>query len=169
MNKRVIVINGNAGVGKDTLCDLAGKHFKIRNVSSITPIKEIALQNGWDGTKDPKSRKLLSDLKRIFTEYNDLPLKYLFNQYMEFTVSDEEIMFVHIREGNEIDRFKKLIAHPCKTLLITRNKQSDIEWGNASDDNVTKYHYDIIFDNNDTLDIVEEKFVELLNHIMQTL
>ena len=31
MKKATIVINGAGGVGKDTLCDLAAKHIKIRN------------------------------------------------------------------------------------------------------------------------------------------
>ena len=48
MKKAVIVINGAGGVGKDTLCDLAAKHFNVYNVSSITPIKEIASLCGWD-------------------------------------------------------------------------------------------------------------------------
>ena len=32
MNKAVIIINGAGGVGKDTICDLAAKHFKVRNI-----------------------------------------------------------------------------------------------------------------------------------------
>ena len=75
MNKAVIVINGAGGVGKDTLCDLAAKHFKVRNISTITPIKELASMCGWDGRKDDKSRKFLSDMKRLTVEYNDFPNK----------------------------------------------------------------------------------------------
>ena len=32
MNKAVIIINGAGGVGKDTLCSLAEKHFRVRNI-----------------------------------------------------------------------------------------------------------------------------------------
>jgi adenylate kinase len=62
MNKAVIIINGAGGVGKDTICDLAAKHFKVKNISSITPIKELAARCGWGGEKDDKARKFLSDL-----------------------------------------------------------------------------------------------------------
>ena len=46
MKKLAIVINGAGGVGKDTLCDFAAKHYKTLNVSTITPIKEIAADYG---------------------------------------------------------------------------------------------------------------------------
>lgn len=39
MNKIVIIINGVGSVGKDTLCKLASKHFKVRNISSIVTYK----------------------------------------------------------------------------------------------------------------------------------
>ena len=42
MNKTVLVINGAGGVGKDTLCAMAAEKFRVENISSITPIKEIA-------------------------------------------------------------------------------------------------------------------------------
>ena len=41
MKKRVVIINGKGGVGKDTLCNIIGKKYAIRNVSSITPIKKL--------------------------------------------------------------------------------------------------------------------------------
>ena len=81
MKKIVIIINGNGGAGKDTLCDFAGEVYDTMNISAITPIKEIAKANGWNGEKDAKSRKFLADLKQIFVEYNDLPCQYLENEY----------------------------------------------------------------------------------------
>ena len=74
MEKTVIVINGAGGVGKDTLCEFAEKHFRVMNISSITPIKEIAAMCGWGGEKTDKARKFLSDLKALSIEYNDFPI-----------------------------------------------------------------------------------------------
>ena len=56
MKKTVIVINGAGGVGKDTLCDAVALHLPTCNISSITPIKEIARTFGWNGEKYPGFR-----------------------------------------------------------------------------------------------------------------
>lgn len=73
--KAIIVINGRGGVGKDTLCDFVKEKYDdtygVQNISSITRIKEIAKDIGWDGNKDEKGRKFLSDLKKALTEYGD--------------------------------------------------------------------------------------------------
>ena len=81
MEKTVIVINGAGGVGKDTLCEFAEKHFKVMNISSITPIKEIAKMCGWNGEKTDKARKFLSDLKALSIEYNDFPTLWAKEKY----------------------------------------------------------------------------------------
>lgn len=166
MEKIVIIINGVGGAGKDTLCDLAAKHYKVKNISAITPIKNIAKEYGWNGEKDAKSRKFLSDLKRVFIEYNDLPTKYLYNQYVEFLESKNEILFVHIREKEEIDKFKKLVDIRCITLLIDRQIANIEKWGNASDDEVKKYKYDFCFENNKSLSEIEQEFVSFLHTLL---
>ena len=95
--KKVIVINGRGGVGKDTLCEFAAKRYKVMNISSITPIKELAMQIGRDGAKDLRSRKFLSDLKQLTSEYNDYPNNYLLRKCREFEKSEYELLFVHSR------------------------------------------------------------------------
>jgi len=169
MVKLVLIINGKGGVGKDTLCDFAGKYFIVRNISSITPIKQIALQNGWDGTKDAKSRKLLADLKKAFTEYNNLPCSYLCKEYETFLDSEEQIMFVHIREGEEIDKFRQKVKLPCAAILITREQMQNISWGNDSDDKVDCYHYDYEYCNNKPLEEAGEDFVRFIENIYRDL
>lgn len=167
MNKVAIVINGAGGVGKDTLCELAAKHFKVKNISSITPIKEIAALCGWDGRKDNKARKFLSDLKNLCVEYNNYPTLWAKAQYDEFLLSDEEIMFVHIREPEEIEKFVLATGGAAKTLLVRGGKRmSNEKYGNVSDDGVENYSYDYYFLNENTLDLAEREFVELLGGII---
>lgn len=168
MEKIVIIINGVGGAGKDTICELAAKHYKVKNISAITPIKDIAKNYGWNGEKDARSRKFLSDLKRVFIDYNDLPTKYLYGQYREFLESKNEILFVHIREKEEIEKFKKLVNIRCKTLLIDRQNIEVEKWGNASDDEVKNYQYDLYFENNRSLSEIEQKLVSFLSLLLTT-
>lgn len=164
MKKLVIVINGKGGTGKDTLCNFVSQNYKTMNVSSIDPIKDMAKIIGWDEAKDKKSRKLLSDLKRIATEYNDYPTQYILKKYVEFLDSDYEILFVHIREPEQIHLFCKKIGYKALTLLIRRKMEVEI-FGNSSDDDVEKYHYDYIYNNDKPLFQAENDFMNFFRNI----
>ena len=159
--KKVIVINGRGGAGKDTLCGLAAETYRVRNVSSITPIKNIAGQVGWEGGKEDRDRKFLADLKQLVTEYNDFPNEYLLAQCREFMSTDEELMFVHIREPEQIAHFVATAGCGVLTLLIRRDTGKEL-YGNAADDNVEKYSYDLIYENNKPLEEAGEDFRRFL-------
>ena len=171
MIKTVIIINGAGGVGKNTLCDITDKYYSTFNTSAITPIKEIAKQLGWDGQKEAKDRKLLADLKQPSIEYNDLPTKYLYEQFEKF-VQDEfdQIMFMHIREPEEIDKIKDKIKETDNvrviTLLVKRDSTRN-EWGNEADDSVAKYSYDFTYNNNKELKEVEGDFIDFLQDVIK--
>jgi len=167
MNKIVIVINGAGGVGKDTLCELAAKHLRVKNISSITPIKEIAAACGWNGQKDDKSRKFLADLKELCVQYNDYPTAWALSQYQDFLKSDDEVMFVHIREPKEIAKFVNATGGAAKTLLVRGGERMRRSvYGNAADDGVENYSYDYYFINEKSLDEAEVDFVALLTKIL---
>ena len=171
MKKTVFVINGSGGVGKDTLCEMASKRFKVYNVSSITPIKEIALSCGWDGEKTDKARKFLSDLKLLTTEFNDFPTEWIYKRYLEFLDGEYELMFVHIREGAEIEKFVRKTDGEAKTLLIRGGerfaKTRTGAYGNASDDLVENYNYDYYFVNDKSLEETEECFCRFIAEITE--
>lgn len=168
MKKLVIIINGAGGVGKDTLCDLSGKYFKVKNVSSIDPVKKIAKEAGWKGEKTPEARRFLAELKRILIEYNDTPVRYLIEKYKEFIDSDEEILYCHIREPEEIEKFKGYVVTDCMTLLIKRDTGVET-WGNTADDEVENFNYDCIYNNNFILKDTEKYFYELLKDKIESL
>lgn len=168
MKKVTLVINGAGGVGKDTLCDLAAKHIKIRNISTITPIKEIAAMAGWDGRKDDKSRKFLADLKALSVAYNDFPTKWALTVRDEFMTTDEEMLIVHIREPEEIAKFVRATDNEAKTLLVrggSRVKRNN-KYGNDADDCVENYFYDYYFDNDKSFADAERDITELFRNII---
>ena len=150
-----------------TLCDFAAKHFKTKNISSITPIKEIASRCGWSGKKDDKSRKFLADLKRLTVDYNDLPTRWALEEYKAFLSSDEQVMFVHIREPEEIEKFVRATDGAAKTLLVRGGvRMRRTEYGNAADDEVENYAYDYYFVNDRPLDETEENVKALFADIL---
>ena len=166
MKKRIIVINGKGGVGKDTLC-LSLQGHRVRNISSITPIKEIAAMHGWNGEKDLKSRRFLAELKRVFTEYNDLPNRYLIEQAQQFLRSEDEVLFVHIREADQIEAFVRGVGGDCITLLVRRELPEVAGgYGNRADDDVENYPYDVIFDNNRPLEESTQAFAALIGQLL---
>lgn len=169
MNK-LIIINGKPKSGKDQFVKFFKKHSnkKVNNLSTVDEVKKIAKKMGWNGEKDYKSRKLLSDLKKIWTEYNDGIFKNLCNFIDN---ESDSITFIHSREPEEIKRFKEKYQDYCTTLLIKRKdpwykKLKNVflkkqVFGNYSDDNVEKYDYDEIFYNDSNLKNFESKVKDL--------
>lgn len=165
MQKQVFIINGAGGVGKDTICSCAAQYFRVCNISSITPILEVAKAGGWDGEKTLAARRLLSRLKEVFTEYNDLSFQYCIKQYQAFEQSADEILFLHVREPKEIHRLKQYIGSSCRTLLIRRPDVSSQHYGNHSDDDVESYAYDLYFDNLPPLETLPERVKKFFEKI----
>ena len=84
MKKTFFIVNGKGRSGKDTVCNIASMICKTRNISSITPILNIARAGGWNGEKTDEARRLLSRLKKVFTEFNDLSYGYCIEQVEKF-------------------------------------------------------------------------------------
>lgn len=155
MDKKVIIINGTGGSGKDTFVQFCSEFANVTNISSVDKVKEAAkILVGWNGEKDEKSRKLLVDLKQLSINYNDAPTKYVEEQYDLFQKSDSEYLFIHIREISEIKKIKKMLK--AKTLLVV-NPRIALITSNESDGNVYKYNYDYIIENNGTLEDLKLK------------
>ena len=155
-NKKIFVINGPAGSGKDTFIELVNKYIIAVNVSSVDKIKKIATQMGWDGiSKTEKDRKFLSDLKKITSEYCDLSFEYLKERVKQFQTPPNlgMCLFLHIREPEEIERAVK--EFKAETILVTRDSVKQIT-SNTSDANVYNYNYDYTITNNGTIEALNQ-------------
>lgn len=167
----IVIINGAPRVGKDTVCQIAeeilGKKF-CHSLSSIDEIKRIALIGGWNGEKNPRSRKFLSDLKDLFSKFNDMPfntiinkVKEIMDEYDYYDIKENSyIIFIHVREPEEILRLvTKLNAI---TLLIKRENNEIIS--NHADSLVNDYTYDYTILNTGTLDELKKQVHQFLNY-----
>ena len=168
---KVVIVNGMPESGKTTfehMCeDIIGSEMCLI-YSTIDPIKQIATTIGWDGTKTPRNRKFLSDLKDLLTEYNDYSLNAVKNQIEKFENglklfemnSLPHVAFIDCREPGEIEKLKRQLN--AVTLLVQRPGVK-MEFSNHADAEVMNYTYDCIIENNGSLDGLREKAEVFLN------
>ena len=169
----VVVINGYPRTGKTTFtdicCEIAFPYGK--NLSTVDFIKEIATLAGWDGTKDEKNRKFLSDLKKLMTDWNEVPMKKLeddMKDHMaELAFNDfdpgKAIFFVHCREPEEI---QKLVDEFNAVTVIVCRDDVEEKLSNDSDKNVELFPYDVMVKNNSSiqhLELAAKTFMEGLH------
>jgi len=182
--KKIVVINGSGEAGKDTFVMFFKENIYHRkivdgyiigdtyNISSVDKVKEIARKMGWNGTKDNTGRKFLSDLKDIWTEYNDGPFRSIITS-VNFHLSKSNktplqkmydgIFFLHIREPHEIQKIKDFYEDECTTLLIRRHQN---DFTNHADSNVENYEYDYIVENYGTLDDLKKSVDKFINRVI---
>jgi len=141
----IIIINGQGGSGKDQFIEYVQEEFDfgmVNNLSSVDRVKEAAELLGWDSVKDEHGRLFLSELKKLSTEFYNGPISYLV-EFIDVLPKTHHI-FVHIREPEEIDKFKSWYPD-AKTMLVERFGERVL--GNVSDDRVANYNYDYYVDN----------------------
>jgi len=172
----IIIINGVAESGKDTFIEIFKRTYytTVYNFSTINKIKEIAKELGWKGTKTDKDRKFLSNLKDLWTNYNNGPFNYILD-VVKNTIGDyyldecNSFVFIHCREPKEILKLKNYFIkmsksrskyNGCivKTLLLKRNKKNIPN--NHADMYVENYNYDYIVKNNGTLEELKEQVIK---------
>lgn len=168
---KLICINGQGGVGKDTFVSYCGyEEDGIYNFSMVDGVKRVAQSLGWTGGKELKDRKFLSDLKDLSSDYSDFPFSFTLeniqttiNNYKHYNkTTDNIICFIHTREPKDIKRW--VDEYDAKTLLI-RRESVEGSYGNHADDSVFDVDYDYIIENNGSLYVLKEKANLFINKI----
>ena len=169
---KYFIINGKPRSGKDTFVNFCleelGAFGKL--ISTVDFVKKIATECGWDGTKDLKNRKFLSDLKDLLTNWGDVPYKKTLQEIDMFKfdldywdVSDKGVVFIMCRESKEIERFEQELN--AKSVLIRRASVEFEQQSNHADSEVLNHKYDYIIENNGTIDELKEKAKEFLKNL----
>lgn len=173
---KIVIVNGAPGSGKTTfeyfVKKKMGAYCETR--STIDLVKEIALfYADWNGEKDLKSRKFLSDLKRLLVKFNNVPFndivryKDIWEDELEQygVINHPHVLLVDSREPEEIKLFKDKLN--AVTLLIRRADAENQETSNESDANVLNFDYDWVIENNGSLEDLEQKTVDFLDLIFE--
>lgn len=174
---RIFIVNGAPGSGKTTFENFVAGYIddwyskgytEVRDClifSTIDYVKEIATKCGWDGTKDDKSRKFLSDLKDLLTNFNDSPFQNIIKKVRDLPIymyHDSTLIFIDCREPKEI---KRLCSELDAQSLLIRRPGLEIQASNHADAEVENYTYDIIIENDGSLCELRDKAYEFLKNI----
>lgn len=157
MNK-LIIINGVAGVGKDTFVGLVKKYSKhnVINRSVISPVKKALFDLVGNYVKTDEYRSLLSKTCDLWEKHNDGPVSWSIREYASISNnSNGNIMFLHCREPNRISEISNVIGDDCETLLIDTKSRIKHVPQNESDKNVRGYDYDYVINNDGSIEALE--------------
>lgn len=169
----VFIINGRPGAGKDTFVKFLQDLYKgnVYNHSTVDSIKKIYKICGWNGEKTRHDRKVLSDLKDYMSQKIDLSFYEISEKISELTkkveVGNEDLLlFIHIREPEEIERVIKQFPG-TQSILISRPKKGKKQNNlNHADANVNRFEYDHYIQNNEGLTEFKKtaaKFLETIS------
>lgn len=172
---KCVVCNGMPEVGKTTFEDLCIKELGVygHRYSTIDSVKRVARACGWDGEKNSESRKYLSDLKDLLSNWLDYSFRNVMSychtiefQLSQFDMQDKTAyIFIDSREPEEIQRFKEELG--AITLLIRRPSQEKESYSNHADSEVLNYDYDYTIYNDGTIEDLKSKaksfIIELQN------
>ena len=169
---KVIVVNGPAQVGKDTFVNFCLEELEPYGsaMSTVDFIKELAVDCGWNGEKDPMSRKYLSDLKQIFTDWLDTPMNKVKKEInnlrlksIQYNLPDERFcLFVHCREPKEIARMAFELG--AITVLVD-SAAAKLVTSNQSDLGIYNYDYDYVIHNDGSLDDLKNQAKYFINKL----
>lgn len=127
-------------------------------LSTIDLVKDLARRAGWNGEKTPEARKGLSQMKDILTVWLDAPVKDI-DRTIRLTMNDFEsrgadidnlVFFINVREPYEIARLAE--KYGARTIRLKRDAVDNLPTSNHSDAEVDFYNYDIVIENNGTLE-----------------
>lgn len=167
-----IIVGGFPRSGKSTFVsyckETLGALYTL-DVSTVDLVKWLAAQAGWDGTKTPKNRKFLSDLKQLLIEWNDIPYKDVIKNAKNaravlnsYGITHTLYVFVQCREPEEIQKFVDRVG--AHTVFISRKDHEKPT--NESDIATRRYNYETtIFNDGDLnqLKLCAQAYVKSLN------
>lgn len=172
MKKNIVLINGKARSGKDTVAKMLKEHFESTGLSvAINPnaqaVKEIALSIfDWNGLKYTRGRQLLLDITQA--GYNYDPFFWENKNDQRMTGSDIYII-PDWRYKSTFNYFSQM--NNVITINVTNeNRESIGELNNhSSETGLDDFMFDYFIDNNGSLEDLQEQVKVLQKYILHDL
>jgi len=178
VRKAAVVINGYPSSGKDTACRYVIQHLKRKGwrgntISSVDPVRNMLRSMGVPvDNKTQKIRDLMAEVQFALNRYEWFPIQMSAGQVTSW-LSEENtpgLCFVHIRETDAITRFRALLADTqieTYTLFVDRKKAARGDFTNAADREVETVLYDVVIDNNTTMDDLHDRCARFAERIVE--
>lgn len=167
-----IIVGGFPRSGKSTFVsycqEIIGENYTL-DISTVDLVKSLAVKAGWDGTKTPKNRKFLSDLKQLLIEWDDVPYKDVIKtaqtkrtELDTYGITHTLYVFVQCREPEEIQKFVDRVG--ARTVFVSRKDHEKPT--NESDIATRRYNYEATIFNDGDLDqltLCAQAYIKSLN------
>lgn len=165
---QVFAVNGYPRSGKGSFVEFVKLIAKLKynlvisSTSMIDPIKTLLYNNRiWSpDKKTEKDRNMLSNMKDLLDEYCDYSYESVRTDLIGSKLLKEAAVFVDAREPKDLQRLVDDFG--ATTIFIKRDNHETAS--NHADSNVEKFEYDVVINNNDTLDDLKkaaEAFVDV--------
>ena len=119
-----------------------------------------------------RARRFLSQLKEVMhAVQRSAAARYCMEQYQAFLHNDHQILFVHIREPEQIERFRQAAgAKQCRTVLVRRPAMESTQAARSATARMITWRpmsYDGVFVNDGPLEELPGKVQRFLNDLIK--
>lgn len=179
MQPTVVIVNGFPRSGKDetvkqTVIHLRDMGINAAQFSSIDPFRHAVEALGLDPhKKTPAMRALLSEWKASADKHFDFSTQQVANQCRATfnanngSLLNERVAFTFIREPHNIAKLKEALKHDEMVVLavLVKSDRSETVDSNTSDTDVENYEYDVVINNNGTIEDLADGCFDLASRI----
>ncbi|MEG1146637.1 MAG: hypothetical protein RSE21_04320 [Bacilli bacterium] len=171
-NPKIFIISGKAGSGKNTVAKIIAEQKKNTiNLAYATPLKEYAKKiSSWDGTEETKPRELIQNLgvELIKTKIdNKMLIKRITEDIKVYSYFFECITISDARFPEEIEEIEENFENTT-SIRVNRKRDhlTEKEKKHSTETAMNDYNkYDFIIDNNNTLEELKKKVLEVIKNV----
>ena len=170
----MVIVNGFPRSGKDEFFKMCANigidrfpDLFISKISSVDPVKRAMKELGIEmNIKDDAYRNTASEIKRIWDENYDGSLNYIKSMWRRSLITPNHVLFVDIREPENIKKVKESFENVITVFIDRKEAEKNLTAGNESDQNVKKFEYDFVIDNNGSILDLRIKSRDFLKQII---